>query len=589
MVTTVQEHDIPQVEPPLAVTLKINGQPVTVPDGTSIMAAAQQININIPKLCFLEELGSIGACRVCVVEVNKEPRLATSCTRLVEDGMEVRTHTARVRRARRMVVEMLLANHVKGCFTCARNQNCELLKLAFELGVEAVRFNDVPHQLSPDATSPSIIRDPNKCVLCGRCVSLCSQVQTVNAIGFTNRGLETAISTLLDQGLGNVECVNCGQCIHVCPTGAIREVSAIDGVWAALADPEKHVVVQEAPAIRAALGEEFGMEPGSLVDGKLHAALRRIGFDAVFDTNFTADLTIMEEGSELVERVSNDGVLPLITSCSPGWVKFMEHFYPEVIPHVSSCKSPQQMFGTLAKTYYAEKADVTAASIVSVSVMPCTAKKYECQRPEMADSGYQDVDYVLTTRELARMLKEAGIDFTALPDEPADELMGRYSGAATIFGATGGVMEAAVRSAYTLVTGEELESIDLIPLRGLEGVKVAEIPVGSLNVKVAVAHGLGNARVLLDDVRDGKSPYHVIEIMACPGGCVGGGGQPIGFDLTRREERGQTLYREDSALPCRKSHQNPRITQIYEEFLERPLGEKSHHLLHTKYTERGIQ
>ena len=383
-----------------------------------------------------------------------------------------------------------------------------------------------------------------------------------------------------------MECTNCGQCIHACPVGAIKEKPCVDEVWAAIDDPEKHVVVQEAPAIRAALGEEFGLAPGTLVSGKMHAALKRLGFDAVFDTNFTADLTIMEEGSELVKRINGGGVLPQITSCSPGWIKFAEHFYPDLLDHISTCKSPQQMFGSLAKTYYAEKADMDPKKIVSVSVMPCTAKKFEASRPEMTDSGYQDVDYVLTTRELARMIKEAGIDFASLPDEEAEPLMGMYSGAGTIFCATGGVMEAALRTAYKLVTGKELENLDITPVMGMEGIKEATVDVDGLEVKVAVAHGLGNARKLLDSVRVGKSPYHFIEIMACPGGCVGGGGQPISFDMALRSTRGQTLYNEDAELPYRKSHENPSIKRLYEEYLEEPLGEKSHHLLHTRYKRR---
>ncbi len=368
--------------------------------------------------------------------------------------------------------------------------------------------------------------------------------------------------------------------------GAIKEKSCVDEVWAAIDDPEKHVVVQEAPAIRAALGEEFGLAPGTLVAGKMHAALKRLGFDAVFDTNFTADLTIMEEGSELVKRIKGGGVLPQITSCSPGWIKFAEHFYPDLLDHISTCKSPQQMFGSLAKTYYAEKAEMDPKKIVSVSVMPCTAKKFEASRPEMTDSGYQDVDYVLTTRELARMIKEAGIDFASLPDEEAEPLMGMYTGAGTIFGATGGVMEAALRTAYKLVTGKELENLDITPVRGMAGIKEATVDVDGLDVKVAVAHGLGNARKIMDPVRVGKSPYHFIEIMACPGGCVGGGGQPISFDMALRSTRGQTLYNEDAKLPYRKSHENPSIKRLYEEYLEEPLGEKSHHLLHTRYKSR---
>jgi len=568
------------------VTLTINGEQVSVPEGTSIMNAAKQVRVDIPHLCYLEGLEPEYHCRICGVEIEGEPRLAPSCVREVSEGMQVRTNTARVRKARRVIIELLLANHAVECPTCERNQTCELQKLAFELGVKETRFEGEKPSYELDETSPSIIRDPNKCVLCGRCVRVCHDVQTVSVIGFVNRGSDLMVSTFLENGLGNVECTNCGQCIHVCPVGAIKEKSAIDDVWAALADPEKHVVVQEAPAVRAALGEELGLPPGTLVAGKMHAALRRMGFDTVFDTNFTADLTIMEEGSELVKRVNEGGVLPQITSCSPGWIKFMEHFYSDLIPNISTCKSPQQMFGSLAKTYYAEKAGVDPGKIVSVSIMPCTAKKFEAQRPEMTDSGFRDVDHVLTTREFARMIKEAGISFAGLPDESADALMGLYSGAGTIFGATGGVMEAALRTAYKLVTGKELDDLDIVPVRGLDGIRTATVNVDGLEVKVAVAHGLGNARKVLDEIRAGKSPYHFIEIMACPGGCVGGGGQPISFDLALRGTRGQVLYNEDKALPYRRSHQNPSIEKIYQEYLTEPLGERSHHLLHTEYTRR---
>ncbi|MCK4266519.1 MAG: [FeFe] hydrogenase, group A, partial [Thermoplasmata archaeon] len=512
------------------------------------------------------------------------------CITPVQEGMEVIAHDPDIRRARRVLVELLLASHPADCLICERNQTCELLKLADELCVTDITLDRYLPCLELDETSPGVIRDPNKCILCGRCIRVCRDVQTVEAIGLINRGEETVVGTVLNKGLGNSVCTNCGQCIHVCPVGAIKEKPCIDEVWEALADPEKHVVVQEAPAIRASLGEDLGLPPGELVAGKMHVALKRLGFDMVFDTNFTADLTIVEEASELVGRITGkiDKPLPQFTSCSPGWIKFIEHFYPDLLENISTCKSPQQMFGALAKTYYPEKAGIDPAKIVSVSVMPCTAKKFEAQRPEMSDSGYQDVDYVLTTRELAHMIREAGIDFTHLPDEPAEPLMGMYTGAATIFGATGGVMEAAIRTAYNLVTGKELENLDIQPLRGLEGIKTASVDIDGLEAKVAVAHGLGNARKLLDEVRAGKSPYHFIEIMACPGGCVGGGGQPYGFDMAVRAIRGEVLYKEDKELPLRRSHDNPSIKKLYDDYLKEPLGEKSHHLLHTKYVKREI-
>ncbi len=568
------------------INLTIDDEQVSVVEGTTILEAAKKVNINIPRLCYMEGLSSEGACGICVVEVKGERNITRSCVRPVQEGMVVRTNTPKIRNIRRMLVELLLAGHPADCFTCERTNNCQLRDLASELGVRQIRFEQKKTQRKTDETSVAIVRDPNKCVLCGRCVRVCQEVQSVGALEFANRGFETIVTTGMKKGLGNVECVSCGQCIHVCPVAAIKEKSHVEAVWEALDDPQKYVVVQEAPAVRVALGEELGLPPGTLVTGKMHAALKKLGFDMVFDTNFTADLTIMEEGSELVKRVKEGGTLPLMTSCCPGWVKFIETFYPELIPNLSSCKSPQQMFGALSKTYFAEKACIDPAKIVSVSIMPCTAKKYEAQRPEMRSSGYQDVDYVLTTREIARMIREAGIDFENLPDVPAEKLMGTYSGAATIFGATGGVMEAALRTAYKLITGYELEEIDIQPVRGMQGIKTAEVDVSGLKVKIAVAHGLANARVLAEEIKAGKSPYHMIEVMACPGGCVGGGGQPIGFNMVFRGLRSDNLYKEDRNLPCRKSHQNPSIEKIYQEYLECPLGEKSHHLLHTHYHSR---
>lgn len=568
------------------VTLTIDGIKISVAEGTTILEAAKQVNIEIPHLCYLAGLTPDGACGICVVNVAGERSFTRSCAREAAEGMVVTTSSAEIRNIRKTIVELLMSRHTKGCFSCERNQNCELLELGYEFGVEPDRFQWEQPDYQIDDSSPSIIRDPNKCIRCGRCVRVCREVQSVGAIDFVNRGTESIVTTFMDQGLGNSECVNCGQCIHVCPVGAIKENSCTKDVWKALSNPEKHVVVQEAPAVRVALGEGLGLPTGTQVAGKMYAALRRLGFDSVFDTNFTADLTILEEGSELVQRITGDGTLPQITSCCPGWIKFMEHFYPDLIPNLSTCKSPQQMFGALTKTYYAETRNIDPADIVSVSVMPCTAKKFEADRPEMNDSGYRDVDHVLTTRELIRMIREAGLDFANLDEEKADELMGQYTGAGTIFGATGGVMEAAVRSAYKLVTGEELEKLDVMPLRGIEGIKTATIQIGDLQANVAVAHGLANARVLLDDIRAGRSPYHFIEIMACPGGCVGGGGQPIGFDMAVRNKRSEGLYNEDSALPLRRSHNNPAVQKLYNDYLEKPLGERSHHLLHTTYSER---
>ena len=583
--------------------IKIDGKECKVAEGTTILKAAREVGIDIPTLCYLEGISENASCGVCCVEVRNAKSLLRACITKVSEGMEIYTNTPAVRGARRMNVELLLAGHPKECPTCDKNETCELRVLASDLGIRAVRFAKTrKRDFNVDLSSPSIIRDPNKCILCGRCIAVCSQVQSVNAIDFVNRGAKTIVSTFFNEGLGKVECANCGQCVLVCPTGALTEKSSIDDVWKAIHDPKKTVVVQTAPAVRAAIGEEFGLPAGTLVTGKMTAALRRLGYDKVFDTQFTADLTIMEEGFELIDRIKNKGVLPLITSCSPGWIKFSEHFFPDVLDHLSSCKSPQQMFGAVAKTYYAEKAGVDPKDMVVVSIMPCTAKKFEAKRPEM-DSAFEywkdkkaykdsdkfpDVDYVLTTREAAQMVKEAGIDFNKLPDEDFDNPLGESTGAAVIFGATGGVMEAALRTAYEVITKKKLDKLDFKDVRGFEGIKSAEVDVDGLTVKVAVASGLANARKLLDEVKAGKSPYHFIEIMCCPGGCLGGGGQPIPTNTEVRKKRAEAIYREDAGKPIRKSHENPSITAIYKEFLIEPLGEKSHHLLHTTYTKRGL-
>jgi NADH-quinone oxidoreductase subunit G len=575
------------------VKLTIDNIPLTAKPGATIHQAAQSVGIHIPTLCAMTEIGHTpGACRVCVVEVEGQRTLVASCVFPVTEGMAVRTNTERVRAARKMVVELLLANHPAECASCVRSGNCELQRIAEHVGVRDIRFStEFPARDKViDASSPSIVRDPRKCIHCHRCITVCEHIQTVSVLTSSNRGSKVLVGPAFNLPLGETNCINCGQCIMVCPVGAIYERDDTGAVWKVLEDPTKHVIVQEAPAIRAALGEEFGMPPGSLVTGKMIAALRRLGFDKVFDTNFTADLTIMEEGSELLQRIKDGGTLPLITSCSPGWIKFCEHFYPDLLAHVSTCKSPQQMFGSMAKTYYAEKAGVDPKDIVVVSIMPCTAKKFEAKRPEMNDSGYRDVDYVLTTRELGRMIREAGIDFVNIPDEPYDDPMGEYTGAATIFGATGGVMEAALRTAYVLVTGKVLGDLNITPVRGLDGVKEAAVPVeGFGDVKVAVAHGLGNARKLLDKIRAGEADYHFIEIMACPGGCVGGGGQPQPVTNEKRALRAGALYADDEGQSYRQSHENPSVTKAYESFLEKPLGHKSHELLHTHYTARGTE
>ncbi len=570
----------------------INKVEIEVPEGTTILDAARKANFAIPTLCRHPDLTPGGSCGVCVVEVEGFPALRRACMTQLEKGWVVSTNTARVRNARREIVDLILSDHDADCLTCIKNGRCELQDVARVVGIKDVTNQGKNHKKAIDRSRVALVRDPNKCILCGRCITVCSDIQTVNALTLDGRGFDTSVSTVLNQGMGNSACVNCGQCTVFCPVGALYENSQTDEVWKALNDPDKHVVVQEAPAIRAQLGEEFGMEPGTIVSGKLHAALRRMRFDAVFDTNFTADLTIIEEGTEVVDAIKTGRSLPIITSCSPGWIKFMETFYPHLRGHISTAKSPQQMFGVLAKTYYPEVKGIPAEKIVSVSVMPCTAKKFEAQRPEMWSSGFQDVDYVLTTRELARMMREAGLDLKDMPDEPADDPLGEYTGAATIFGATGGVMEAALRSAYFLVTGRELENVNILPVRGMTGVKEAEVPVDGLTLKVAVAHGLGNARKLLDKISSqlaetGKSEYHFVEIMACPGGCVGGGGQPWGSTMAQRARRGEALYEEDASLPKRRSHENASVAVLYEKFLKTPNSEKAHHLLHTHYNARS--
>jgi len=587
------------------ITVSINGKDFEGKQGETILQLAKRNGIQIPTLCHHEDLCISANCRVCVVEVEGQRTLQTSCSTPVAERMVIRTNTRKVRKARQMIIELLLAEHVGDCQTCRRNLNCELQDLAAEYGVEQVRFGKSQEKrYTIDAQSP-IVRDNDKCIQCRRCVQVCEEIQGVEAIKPMGRGAETEICSLFHVPLSETTCVFCGQCINRCPTGALSEKDATKDVWRAIDDPTKHVVVQTAPAIRAALAEEFDVPPGERVTGKMAAALKMIGIDTVFDTDFTADLTIIEEGTELLTRLKkalvdkSDIALPMFTSCSPGWINYIEHFYPDLLPHLSTCKSPQQMFGPLIKTYYAQKKGIDPANIVSVSVMPCTAKKFEADRPEMRDSGYKDVDYVLTTRELARMIKQAGIDLMDLQDQEFDAPMGISTGAAVIFGATGGVMEAAIRTAYELVTGREVpfEHLDIKPVRGMEGIRAASVLIENplpewsfldgVEAKVAVAHSLTMAKELMNQVRNGESPYHFIEVMACPGGCLGGGGQPIPTSPEIREKRAQAIYTEDGSMKLRKSHENPAVKQLYEEFLGQPNGHKSHELLHTKYTPKS--
>lgn len=575
------------------ITIKINGLDVSAPAGSTILEAARLAHIEIPTLCFLKEINEIAACRICTVEIGGG-KLAASCVYPINAGMEVWTNTPKIRDYRKKTLQLILSNHDRSCLSCVRSGDCELQTLCKEIGVDSENYFDGDKTPStPDESAAHMVRDNSKCILCRRCSSICEKVQGIGVIGPNSRGFATFIGSPFEMGLGDTSCVSCGQCISVCPTGALYEKSSIQEVAAAIADPEKHVIVQTAPAVRAALGEEFNFPIGTNVEGKMVSALRRLGFNKVFDTNFSADLTIMEEAHEFIERVQHGGVLPMITSCSPGWIKYCEHYFPDMTENLSSCKSPQQMFGAIAKSYYADKMGLKPEDIVSVSVMPCTAKKFEIGRDDQDANGSPDVDYTITTRELARMIKQAGLRFETLPDESFDTPLGLGSGAGVIFGATGGVMEAALRTAVESLTGEELAKLEFNDVRGMEGIKEASYEVGDLKVNVAVASGLINARDLLNRVKSGEADYHFIEIMGCPGGCIGGGGQPQqpGYIRNTTDIRGlraKVLYDSDASNKIRKSHENPAIKELYSTYLGEPGSKKAHHLLHTTYVKRKI-
>ena len=590
------------------INISINGLSIEVEKGLTILEAADQAGIIIPTLCYHKDLCIAGNCRVCVVELVGQSRLSAACATPCEEGMEIRTNSLNVRNSRKHIIELLLSEHRAECTTCYKNGNCELQKLASEYKIMTQDFIPLAKnkKYTIDQFSPSILKDDSKCIRCQRCVRTCAGLQGVNALTVAYKGDKMRISTFFEKAITDVVCTNCGQCINHCPTGALVERNYIEEVWEALSNPNLHVVVQTAPAVRVGLGEEMGLPTGTRVTGKMVEALKRLGFNSVLDTDFTADLTIIEEGTELLQRLkkkiheNDESVrLPMATSCSPGWIKYIEHMYPDCLENLSTCKSPQQMFGALVKTYYAKARNLQADKIVSVSIMPCTAKKFEAARPEMHASGYTDVDYVLTTRELAIMIKQAGIDFKKLPDSKFDRLMGESTGAAVIFGATGGVMEAALRTAYELVTGREIpfEHLNVNKVRGIDGLREASIKIENpqrewafldgVELKCAVAHGLTNAKTIMDQVKSGESPYHFVEIMACPGGCLGGGGQPIPTNPEIRKRRTEAIYAEDESMTIRKSHENPEVLKIYEDFLGEPLGELSHHLLHTCYVSRS--
>lgn len=568
------------------IKIEVNNRTIEAEPGETILSALRRSGITVPTLCHMENLFPSGACRMCVVEVEGQRNLIPSCAYPVADGMKIQTHSPRVVRARKTIVELLLANHPDDCLYCVRNKNCELQELSSSLGVVQRRIAGEKSNYKQDISSPSIVRDPAKCILCGRCVRVCEEVQGVAAIDFARRGSKTCVETAFGQGLNVSSCVNCGQCVAVCPTGALSEQSHIQRVVDALHNPDLYCVVQHAPSVSVTLAEEFGMKPGLDIAGIMVTAFRQLGFTKVFDTSFSADLTIMEEASELIQRVKTGGKLPMMTSCSPGWIKFVETFYPDFIGNLSTCKSPQQMLGAVIKHYFAQREGIDPAKIFSVSVMPCTAKKFECGRPEMINEGVADVDAVLTTRELARLIRQRGIDPSALAPDTADSPFGHRSTAGKIFGASGGVMEAAIRTAHFMITGREMADLKVQDVRGMKGVKEVHLNVGGIELGFAVASGLGNARKLLDEIRNGRDDIHFIEIMTCPGGCISGGGQPLGANQQAVRARMQRLYTIDRDERVKCSHHNEDVIRIYKDFLGEPLGEKSHHLLHTHYSKR---
>ena len=575
------------------IKINIDGKDIEVKEGITVLEAARQAKIDIPTLCFLKDINEAGDCRMCIVEIEGRRGLVPSCNTKVEEGMKIKTNTPVINESRRVILDLILSSHNKTCLMCVRSGNCELQALAEKFGIKGIEYQGIEVEPHLDDVSPSIVRDASKCIMCKRCVATCKNVQKITAIDVAGRGFKSHISTANEESLNDVNCTNCGQCIQACPTAALREKTTTDDVWLKLRDPETYVVVQTAPAVRVALGEEFGMEIGTNVTGKMVSALKQLGFDKVFDTNTGADITIMEEASEFIERVQNGGTLPMITSCSPGWVKYIEMNYPELLPHLSTCKSPHQMFGALIKSYFAEKEGIDPSKIYVVSVMPCVAKKFERQREEMKVKGLDDVDNVITTRELARMIKQAGIEFTDLEDSQFDNPMGEATGAAAIFGTTGGVMEAALRTAQDILTCQDLPKIEFEAVRGGDGRKEAVINIAGNDIKVVAASGLANAQKIMEEIKEGKADYQFVEIMACPGGCIMGGGQPIKNSKIRREVdvrklRAEALYTIDEKSTIRKSHDNPVVQKIYQDFLGRPGSHKAHELLHTHYVERKV-